>query len=81
MDPGDHPDPEQYTQDIRDAFSLLKGCLHTDCTRRVTALDALESNFLRPDEELEEEENLSWERQDGNAVDMRGSHHHKQAIH
>ena len=53
-DPGHHPDPEQYRQDVANALDMVKSCLHVDCTRRKTAAELLQHPFLRiPDEEDE----------------------------
>lgn len=57
MNSGDHPDPDLYKKNIKDAFTLLKALLNTDCTRRVTAIAALEFDFLK---EEEMEGNDSW---------------------
>lgn len=52
--PGNHPNPEQYMQDVADALDMVKSCLHVDCTRRKTAAELLQHPFLRIDPEEEE---------------------------
>ncbi|KAJ1019467.1 hypothetical protein NDA16_004584 [Ustilago loliicola] len=54
--PGNHPNPEQYMQDVADALDMVKSCLHVDCTRRKTAAELLQHPFLRIDPEQEEDE-------------------------
>ncbi|KAJ1033231.1 hypothetical protein NDA13_001228 [Ustilago tritici] len=54
--PGNHPNPEQYMQDVADALDMVKSCLHVDCTRRKTAAELLQHPFLRIDPEEEAEE-------------------------
>jgi cell division control protein 7 len=49
-----HPNPEQYRQDLLDALDLVKSCLHLNCTSRKTAGELLQHPFLRVDP-MEEE--------------------------
>ncbi|KDN43916.1 kinase-like protein [Tilletiaria anomala UBC 951] len=44
--PGDHPDPLKYSQDVAQAVDLCRECLHLDCTRRLTASQLLQHPFL-----------------------------------
>lgn len=51
--PGNHPDPEQYAEDVANALDLVKSCLHLDCTRRKTAAELLQHPFLQVEPEEE----------------------------
>ncbi len=44
------PDPKAYLQDVDLAVDLCKRILHLDCTKRLTAKQALEHPFLREKE-------------------------------
>ena len=48
-DPGNHPNPKQYVEDVANALDMVKSCLHVDCTRRKTAAELLDHPFLRMD--------------------------------
>ncbi len=52
--PGSHPYPEQYAQDVADALDMVKTCLHVDCTKRKTAAQLLQHPFLRVEPEEDE---------------------------
>lgn len=54
--PGNHPNPQQYAEDVANALDMVKSCLHVDCTRRKTAAELLQHPFLRIDPDEEEDE-------------------------
>ncbi len=69
-DPGNHPNPEQYMQDVADALDLVKSCLHIDCTRRKSAAQLLDHPFLRMEPELEEEDMMMVEDEQGEYLEQ-----------
>ncbi|SNX82707.1 related to CDC7 - protein kinase [Melanopsichium pennsylvanicum] len=67
--PGHHPNPKQYHEDVVNALDMVKSCLHVDCTRRKTAAELLEHPFLRIDDELAEDEMMEDEHMQQNFAD------------
>ncbi|SPO22360.1 related to CDC7 - protein kinase [Ustilago trichophora] len=83
--PGNHPNPKQYAEDVANALDMVKSCLHVDCTRRKTAAELLQHPFLRmgPEEEdemMEEDEYLEHE-QDFADYYQAGDEHLMEAYH